>query len=273
MSGMKRILYPAAFMLLLVLSYGSPREEQAFAGPVPDPAYTGGNDTFAGIKVMTYNIHRGIGKDGRLDLSRICETIAGSGADIVALQEVERYSVRTGFQDQIAYLADKLSMHYVYGKSLNILNGQYGNAILSKYPIESSGLERLPSKKESRTLLRADLKINGGSLAVYTTHLGLDKEERREQFERIAELARDTAGPHVVTGDFNCTSDALSSLDQYMDSGASLQFRDQNTFESDGLGSRIDYILLSDGLETMDYTVLQSGASDHYPVLSTIELK
>lgn len=274
MSRKNRMSFMFAFMLLLlVFLQGKSPETQAFAVAIPEAAAAdGGQNAF--ITVMTYNIHRGIGKDGKLDLARIYDTISRSNADIVALQEVERYSIRTGFQDQIEYLADKLSMYFVYGKSMNILNGQYGNAILSKYPIGDYRLEQLPSRGESRTMLQADLDINGKRFVIYTTHLGLDRAERKVQIERIKELIQNTESLHILTGDFNSTSEELSILyDKYIDSAVHSKKQEDITFKNDESGSRIDYLLLSDKLKLLDYAVRQSDASDHFPVVSKIEIK
>lgn len=273
MSRKNRMVFIFAFMLLLLIFLqDKPSVNQAFAVSIPEASIVDDGQT-AFITVMTYNIHRGIGEDGKLDLNRVYDTISASNAGIVALQEVERYSVRTGFQDQIEYLANKLSMYYVYGKSINILNGQYGNAVLSKYPIENYRFEQLPSIGENRTMLQADLNINGKRFVIYTTHLGLDRAERKAQFEKINELIQNTESPHMLTGDFNGTSEELSVLNsKYIDSAVQFKAQEVSTFKNDTKGSRIDYMLLSDKLKLLDYAVLQSDASDHFPVMSTIEV-
>lgn len=143
----------------------------------------------AQISIMTYNIHRGTNKSGKLDLDGIAEAVKSSGAGIIAVQEAERFSIRTGFKDQMKYLADKLSMQYVFGKSISILNGQYGNGLLSIYPIEDYEVIRLYSEGEQRTLLRAVLNIDGNRLTIYNTHLGLGKAERARQLDEIMKLA------------------------------------------------------------------------------------
>ncbi len=274
MRSKKRTPLLFMFMLLLVTCMqGKPASLQAVAVPVEADAVSASGSK-AAIRVMSYNIHRGIGKDGKLNMDRIFSTISDSKVDIVALQEVERYSVRTGFQDQIAYLADKLSMNYVYGKSMNILNGQYGNAVLSRYPIKSSKVSQLPSKGENRILLSADLSINGKSLGVHSTHLGLDRLERSAQLASIAGLLQDCDGPHVLAGDFNAGGEELSVLcSQYLDSAVQYGAEKEITFEYGTGGSRIDYLLLSGGLVPIHYEVVKSDASDHFPIISTIKMK
>ncbi len=231
------------------------------------------NDRMPMVKVMTYNIHRGVNRDNELNLDGIVEVIKNSGAEIIALQEVERFSVRTKFQDQIGYIADKLSMQYVFGKSVNILNGQYGNAILSKYPIEEYEVSELPSEGEQRTLLRAKLNVFGNKISIYNTHLGLKQSERDMQVEEILRMTRDDK-KFIVAGDFNARVDKLGKITkEFRDCAGYGNNYDKATFENEGLSERIDYIFTSQVFEVKEYDVPISYASDHYPVVSTVKLK
>jgi endonuclease/exonuclease/phosphatase family metal-dependent hydrolase len=225
------------------------------------------------IKVMTYNIHRGVNRDNKLDLDGIVEAIKNSGAEIIALQEVERFSARTKFQDQIGYIADKLSMQYVFGKSVNILNGQYGNAILSKYPIEEYEVRELPSEGEKRTLLKAGLNVFGNKISFYNTHLGLKQGERDLQIEEILKITSDDKN-FILAGDFNAKVDKLGAIAQALIDSASYENNDSKvTFESEGLSERIDYIFASRVFEIKAYEVPVLNASNHYPVISILKFK
>jgi len=222
---------------------------------------------------MTYNIHRGINNNNELDLDGIAEAIKNSGAEIIALQEVERFSVRTRFQDQIGYIADKLSMQYAFGKSINILNGQYGNAILSIHPIEEYEVNKLPSEGEQRTLLRAGLNIYGNRISFYNTHLGLKESERDMQIEEIMRITGDDKY-FLLAGDFNSRSDKLGIISERLTDSAGLgDNADKVTFEKEGLSERIDYIFVSKSFEVKEFDVVKTDASDHYPVVSVIKLQ
>ena len=230
-------------------------------------------DIMPAITVMTYNIHRGINKDNKLDLDGIAEVIKSSGADVIALQEVERFSVRTKFQDQIGYIADKLSMQYVFGESVNILNGQYGNAILSKYPIEGYEVRELPTEGEKRTLLKARLSVFGNKISFYNTHLGLKQSERDMQIEEILRITGDDNN-FILAGDFNAKVDKLGAITENLKDCASYGNNDSKvTFENEGLSERIDYIFASRVFEIKAYDVPISDASDHYPVISILKFK
>ena len=224
--------------------------------------------------VMTYNIHRGVNMDGQLDIMGIAQEIKNSGADIVSLQEVERHSIRTRFQDQIQLLAEELSMNFSYGKSIHILNGEYGNAILSKFPIHESVVLELSSKGEKRTLLKSVVDYHGHSLDVYSTHLGLNAEERSWQFAEIFDVLRESIHEFILMGDFNTTRFTLGDLADFAyDAAKAFDAVDIPTFESKVLSARIDYIVLSNGLEAQSYEVIKSRASDHYPVVSKVKIK
>ncbi len=69
------------------------------------------------MKIVTYNIQFGSGKDGRIDLGRIAQTV--DGADVIALQEVDRNWRRSGMTDQVAELTALLNgYHWVYGRHI-----------------------------------------------------------------------------------------------------------------------------------------------------------
>ena len=90
------------------------------------------------LRVMTYNIHVGVGMDKKLDLQRIADVINREQPDLVGLQEVDRGVKRTEGKDEIAELAAMTQMHFEFAPNLDYQGGKYGVAILSRLPIESS---------------------------------------------------------------------------------------------------------------------------------------
>lgn len=226
------------------------------------------------IRVMTYNIHRGVSRNGKLDLDSIASIIHEAGVDIVALQEVERNSVRTRFQDQIKLISDKLSVEYAYGKSLNILNGQYGNAILSRHPIEEYEVISLPSDKEKRTVLRAVVNIDGIRIAVYNTHLGLSKLERDKQLFEIKALLMEELLSFILMGDFNTGIIGADFIEELLiDTASILSESPPNTFVNGDIDERIDYIFTSLNITPTEHSIIISDASDHYPVVGRLKIK
>jgi len=161
------------------------------------------------MRLVSYNIQYGTGKDGVVNLPRIAAEIGD--ADIIALQEVERYNSQTGMTDQVAVLAALFPDHYwVYGPGLDLdaschdadgtlLNRrrQFGNMLLSATPIQSSRNHLLPrfSLVEQLTLQRSMIEgvINCelGLIRVYSVHLGHSSAEEREgQIEYLMDVLR-----------------------------------------------------------------------------------
>ena len=223
------------------------------------------------LSLMTYNIHRGIGKNGKLDLNAVADVIKASNATIIALQEVERHSIRTVFQDQIKQLSVNIDMNYAYGKSINVLNGEYGNGLLSKYPIEEYKVYDLPSYSEQRTVLRAVINVEGLKVAIYNTHLGLKESERKEQLDYIMQMTSEDELDYILMGDMNTIAVKMSVLTEHMkDSALGSKKQQQSTFVEKEVQERIDYIFVSPNMEVKDYDVVIAEASDHYPVVSEV---
>ncbi|WP_169732474.1 endonuclease/exonuclease/phosphatase family protein [Derxia gummosa] len=139
------------------------------------------------IRLATWNIHGGVGADGHFVPNRIVDVLRELHADVIALQEVE--SGRTGF-DMLAWLAERCGMHSVAGPTLVRGGGDYGNALLSRFPVASRRLLDLSVPgREPRGAIVATLDTPPVPMRVIATHLGLAPAERRAQVRRLlAEL-------------------------------------------------------------------------------------
>ena len=100
------------------------------------------------LSVMSYNIHVGIGMDKKLDLARIAEVIKRERVDIVGLQEVDRGVERTGRVDEIRELARLTGMDYAFAHNLDYQGGQYGVAVLSRFPSLAIDHRRFANRRE-----------------------------------------------------------------------------------------------------------------------------
>ena len=162
------------------------------------------------MQLISYNIQYGRGRDERFDLERIADEI--NGADIIALQEVERHWSRSGNQDQPAEIAKLLGDYYwVYGAGVDLhldsppgagpgasLRRQFGNMLLSKTPIISSRNHLLPKYASlgpmslQRNALECVIDTATGPVRFYSVHLThLSAETRMPQVERLLEIHRD----------------------------------------------------------------------------------
>ena len=233
------------------------------------------------LRVMTYNIHHAEGLDGKVDLERIANVIRQSNADIVALQEVDKNTRRTGGIDMPADLARRTGMNIVFGANLdNYQGGQYGTAILSRFPIESheNHLLKQTREGEQRGVLQAVLAVNQGQLLFTCTHLDhkADPAERlfsETQFTGL--FARHAGLPALLCGDFNDTpaSELHKRLSKKWTDAWSIAGKSNGfTMGSANPTRRIDYIWLSSkkNFRVRWVDVPRSEASDHLPLVAEI---
>lgn len=150
------------------------------------------------IRLVTYNIRHASLKG----LDAIVEVLLPLGADLIALQEVDRGVLRSGGADQAGVLAEALGMEAAFAPAMEYQGGQYGVALLSRSPISAVQVHPLPSLLEPRVALEATVQRPGGPWQVVVTHLGLQPNERFEQVQALLELAPPPARS-LLLGDLN----------------------------------------------------------------------
>lgn len=229
------------------------------------------------LRVMTYNVHHGEGLDGRVDLERIAELIKGEEVDLVALQEVDRGVARTTRVDQPAELAALTGMTAVFSNNYHYQGGEYGNAILSRWPVVawSNRHYRMERPGEQRGLLEVRIDWRGLPLRFFSTHL----DHRPDNTERLAnvveireETLRDEEVPVVLAGDINDHPGrpVHQRLKAFLaDAWERVGQGPGNTFPSRDPDRRIDYVWWVEGrgLEPVRAWVVSSEASDHLPLV------
>ena len=228
---------------------------------------------------MTYNIHVGVGMDKRLDLQRIADVINKEKPDLVGLQEVDRGVQRTQRIDEIVELSKLTHMDYAFAFNLAYQGGQYGVAILSRFPIRATEhrLYKNLREAERRGFIRAEVKIDGRLVHFATTHLDYQHDDGRlfEGQQMLAFLS-DVKGPLIVVGDFNDTpAGETYRLMRPQFDDAWLVTKDEGlSYPADKPTKRIDYIFtrLSDGITAKRAWVVNTLASDHLPVVADLEL-
>ncbi|MEM7194428.1 MAG: endonuclease/exonuclease/phosphatase family protein [Pseudomonadota bacterium] len=158
------------------------------------------------MRIASYNIQYGTGRDGVCDIKRIASEV--EGADLIAFQEIDRFWPRTGESDQLAELQSLLSGYFVvYGAGVDIHHSsskpdqhrrrQFGNAIFSRYPILSNRHHLLPKRGSidplsiQRSATEATVRCPAGDVRVYSVHLThLSVETRLPQIDRLLEIHR-----------------------------------------------------------------------------------
>ncbi|MCL6613218.1 MAG: endonuclease/exonuclease/phosphatase family protein [Firmicutes bacterium] len=224
------------------------------------------------LRAMTYNLHGGRDPLNRPSLDGIAATITAAEADLIGLQEVERrFRDRT---DGAALLAAAVGRELRFAPALDRMpgepGGEFGLAVLSRWPILRSSFILLPSRGEPRILLSALVEGPWGPLRFLTCHLGLDAEERRGQVEAIVRFVEGFRGPAVLAGDFNAPAEAaelgpLFTRWQEVQTACGLN---EATFPA--AAARIDFIFCPRSWRVLCAAVLPSPASDHRPVVADL---
>lgn len=257
----------------------------ALAVAVASPAGEARDKDFRDVTVMSYNIHHAEGADGRLDLDRIADVIRSEKAEVVGLQEVDRFWRRSDFVDQVDYLAEELDMHAAFGANLDLPpddpsqpRRQYGTAILSKYPILESKNTFLPKtgNNEQRGLLEALIKVKGAPVRFYDTHLQhTSSAERALQVRAIMEHTKDVEEPQVLVGDLNAVPEApeLAPLyERYVDAWPLGGEGPGYTISAENPTRRIDYVFVTPDVVVEGASVPRTLASDHLPVVADLSV-
>lgn len=156
------------------------------------------------LRVMCWNLHHGVGEDDKLDLERIAAVIRAQKPDLVALQEVDNKCRRSKSVDQAAELAKLTGLSGAFGKAMDHDGGEYGQAILSRFPIGDTQVHRLPGDGEPRIAFEAAVKIEGKEVRMITVHLDHQQDERRlKQAETVSKALENHHEPMILAGDFN----------------------------------------------------------------------
>ena len=283
---MKRILTAAALLLVVAAcnkdeNYNDKYGDRAVIPPKGQS-----------LRVMTYNIYgaRATSPANAADLDAIAEVIRRQNPDFVTLNEVDVFTNRTGKDvHQARDLAEKLGMEWHFSKAIDRDGGEYGDAVLSKYPILEKRSYRLPCAAElpgeDRSLCVIRVQIDGKDLYVASTHLDhlSGDASRLVQATEIRRI-RDTEleGDLILCGDLNAipSSNVIATMTSFLTNTGPI---DQYTFPSDDPSRKIDYIMYApiEHFGVQNCQVVSRGdqqvggvdASDHRPVIADIRFQ
>lgn len=235
------------------------------------------------LRVLTYNIHHGRGADGVIDLERLAEVIRRAEPDLVALQEIDVKTSRSGGVDQAAKLGELTGMNHFFAEAIPHAGGSYGEAVLSRYPIEAFYRQKLPAQPTQEKRAVAVVSVEPWDdldmrVVFAGTHLCHQSEQTRLRQVRVIEGNRAYQGSAtILAGDFNFTPKSVpyrAMIDAgWVDTAAS--FGDpQATVPAEQPTQRIDYVFVrpANRWRVIDVQVLDEPvASDHAPVLVELE--
>ena len=221
------------------------------------------------MRVATWNIRAALSAP----LDDIAAELQAMQADVIGLQEVDHLARRTGFIDQAHALATALSAHFVFAATIKWDGGDYGLALVSRWPLAAVQRHRLDQTEygEPRIVLEVTVCASGRPLRVFNHHAAIGSRSRQSGLTRL----RDLVAPHmgsgaVVLGDFNeaPTGPGVRSLlaAGLVDVGA-----EQNVPTAGG--ARIDY-LLADALLSKRVRRAQvwlTRKSDHHALITEFE--
>ena len=232
------------------------------------------------LRVVTYNIHRCRGLDGRTRPDRIAAVLRPLNADVIALQEVVGSGPHGGGNAEAIGAA--LGMGWVMAEARQFRKHQFGNAVLSRLPITDHVEHDISWKTcEPRRLQRVDIGVNSHTLHIYNVHLGTAILERRHQARRLATIVLDrhVPGPKLVLGDFNewMRGLATSLLSEKLNS---VDLRDyllrRRTYPGLFPVLHLDHIYYAGRIEIVGIelprTRLSLVASDHLPLVADVRI-
>ena len=236
------------------------------------------------LTIVCYNIHHGNppAKPDEIDLDAIANVIAAQNPDLVALQEVDVDIKRSRNINQAAYLAKKLNMHFYFAKAIDHDGGEYGVAVLAKFPIlqqETLKFSRIEGRKaEDRVLATITVKLKSGKKIKFSsTHLDHTSDEalRLIQISEIIKKAKAEKLPFIVAGDFNAkpNSATIKLLDEEftrtcVDCGFTIPVVNPK--------HTIDFITYKNNknISVLQHEVIQEHkASDHLPIVAKVVIR
>ena len=250
------------------------------------------------LKIGSFNIQRANNhayllqtKNKKRETKPISDFIAREGLDVCGLQEVclndqTPYCVPEMCRNHAKGIADALGYEYAFGLATDetlAMDGGYGVAIVSRYPIVSKRTVAIPSPKkedrkytgyyEDRVLLIVDIDIDGKILTVINTHYGLNPDEMDRALEITKRELENIDGEVVLIGDLNITAkssyyEELKAMLVDTSPEGTLPY----TFPSDSPSRKIDYIFTSDKIASSNPRAANDVISDHLPYMADVEL-
>lgn len=231
------------------------------------------------LRAMTYNIFSGRNLARDLDLHHAASVIRSVQPDFVVLNEVRSHTEDVGPVNQAEELGRLTGYYPVFGKTIDILGGEYGNGFLSRLPVESYEVIQIPDAErtgdyfyEHRCILRVVLLAEEQPFTVLATHFGLTPAEQELAVKTTLELIAQETDPVLLMGDLNAEPDApvlqpLFKALQDAAAGSGIL-----TFPSDKPKIKIDHILYSKPFRAVDVFSIDTQNSDHRPLIAQLEL-
>ena len=227
------------------------------------------------VRMMSYNIHNGVGMDKVRDYDRLAKVILQMHPNFVAIQELDSVTHRSNGDDVLGELAKRTKMRAFYAPAIDYDGGKYGIGVLAKKKPVAVYKHALPGKEEQRALIVVEFK----KMVFCCTHLSLTKEDRLASLKIIQDIASQYKGkkPVFVAGDFN-DSPSSPLLEAAKNGFQLLTDISQPTFPAPAPKETIDYIVAQKDASKMflvkeAVVVDEPVASDHRPVFVKVRVR
>ncbi|MDQ1518293.1 MAG: hypothetical protein QOE80_4123 [Actinomycetota bacterium] len=220
------------------------------------------------MRVATFNVKHGENGAGRVDLRRLSSACAGLSADVLAIQEVDRFARRTHFRDEMRIIARATGLQATFGEAARKKWRSYGNVLLARGPITDVEVVKLPrpSGGEPRVAIVARVDVGGIGLSVGATHLSFRKGEGAAQLAVLLDALADRDGPRLLMGDLNIGPDLVVPA---VTAAGYTVAPTEATFPASAPRTRIDFVAVS-GLEIVGASTPTVGTSDHLPIVADL---
>lgn len=225
------------------------------------------------LTLMSYNVRNGCGLDGIRNHARTAAVIKEQNPDVVAIQEVDSMTARSGRQFVLADLAGRTGMEYTFAPAIDFDGGRYGIGILSREKPLSVARYALPGREEKRALVVAEF----ADYYYACTHLSLTEEDCLASVALIEKVAAGADKPFFIAGDFNATPDS-EVIRRLGETFQILSDTRRPTFPADSPEETIDYIMVlrcsGNTTKVKQAKVVEAPeASDHRPILVKVNSK
>ena len=241
------------------------------------------------LRVASYNIQHGMGMDGRLDYLRTARVLEKINADVVAVQEVDSMTRRTGHTYALGEIADAMRYYASYAAAIDFDGGRYGIGILSRQRPLRIERRALPGREEPRAIIVAEFK----DYMFAATHLSLTEEDRMASLAIITEMARASRKPFIIAGDMN--AEPGSTFIGELEKDFHICSKNAKSWPADSPQACLDYIAayksygdvkrpgaddewanyrpyVGEPAVTLNAQVVNTQASDHRPIYADIVL-
>lgn len=223
------------------------------------------------LKLMSYNIKNANGMDNVCNFQRIANVINNTSPDVVAIQEVDSMTNRSGQKYVLGEIAERTQMHGYFAPAIDYDGGKYGIGLLTKQvPLRLQSLP-LPGREEARTLILAEF----ADYIYCCTHMSLTEEDRMKSLELVKAFTSSSTKPLFLAGDMNAEPES-GFIKKLQKDFQILSNPKQHTFPAPDPKETIDYIATlkqnAKGFAVISAKVINEPmASDHRPIL--VELR